>query len=362
MKKILMVGNNGLGNGGIQHVMMDIVRGLHQDFHFDMLLFVKEEGFFDKEFEQYGSIFRLPHYSGPWKWRTRIDRYIRFYRLYKGVKKILRENGPYDIIHCHNYWDAAPCLLAAKHCGVPVRISHSHNAFLRHHPIAEIHHAIHAYLINKYATHQIGCSQMAADYLFGPSRGISIPNSIDSQRFDISKYSKSKITHSFIHVGSFGLQKNQLFLLDVFNVIQQRWPDSTLKLISPSRPEYAQKLHQKIKDLHIRNVEFLPHNTDVPALLAQSEYMIFPSTFEGFGIALAEAQAMHVKCFASDCIPHEVDIGLCRFLSLKQSAREWAQAVLAEEKHPLRTPNIEKVNLTHYIDQIRRIYEQKSIQ
>lgn len=358
MKKILMVGNNGLGNGGIQHVMMDIVRGLHQDFHFDMLLFVKEEGFFDKEFEQYGSIFRLPHYSGPWKWRTRIDRYIRFYRLYKGVKKILRENGPYDIIHCHNCWDAAPCLLAAKQSGVPVRISHSHNAFLRHHPIAEIHHAIHSHLINIYATHRIGCSQMATSYLFGKDTGaISIPNAIDLKRFDIALYPQQKIKHSFIHVGTLGGAKNQTFVLDIFKEIQQKWPDASLKFISNNSGSYKELLLNKITNLAIRNVQFFPHDSDVPALFAQSEYMIFPSTFEGFGLVLAEAQAMGVKCFASDIIPQESDIGICQYLSLKQSAREWAQAIFEDENHPLQKPNIEKVNLTYYIEQIRQIYE-----
>ena len=357
MKKVLMVSCEGLGNGGIQHVMMDIVRNLSKEYHFDMLLFTNEERYFDAEFKKYGTIFRIPHKGVPGSLLRRLDFYIRFPRLYFGVKKILRENGPYDVIHCHNYFEAAPCLMAAKHCGVPVRVSHSHNSFPRHRILMRLANNILRKGIKQYATHRVGCSQMAADYLFGPNTGaISIPNIIDLKRFDFSRYSEPKIKHSFIHVGSFGTQKNQLFVLEVFKEIQAHWSDATLTFVGEFFEDYDKLFFPKMEQLNLKNVKVLPHDSDIPALFAQSEYMIFPSNFEGFGLVLAEAQAMGVKCFASDCIPQDANLGLCKYLSLKEPAKIWAQAVFDAEGKPLSKPNTEKVSLTKYVAKISSIY------
>ena len=158
-------------------------------------------------------------------------------------------------------------------------------------------------------------------------------------------------------MGSFGVTKNQLFILDIFGEIQKQWQDATLKLVGNKDAEYEKLLHKKIKDLKLKNIEFLPHNADIPAYFAQSEYMIFPSIFEGFGLVLAEAQAMRVKCFASDCIPRESDIGLCQYLSLKQPAKMWAKTIFACDGKPTSKPDTEKVNVVRYIEQIKDIYK-----
>ena len=357
MKKVLIVSCDGLGNGGIQHVMMNIVRNLSGEFHFDMLLFTHEVRHFDAEFQKYGTIFRIPNYKGPSKLRRKLDGYVRFWRIYQGVKKILQENGPYDVIHCHNYFEAAPCLLAAKHCQVPIRISHSHSAPQYTHFLTKIHQILLRSILVNNATHLVGCSKNACNYLFGKtSNAKSVPNAIDLKRFDRLHYSQPKIKHSFIHVGSLGIPKNQSFVLDVFKAIQTHWPDATLKLIGNKNESYEKILRQKIADLHLENVEFLPHHSDIPALLAQSEYMIFPSLFEGFGLALVEAQAMQVKCVASNTVPRETDIGLCQYLPLKQSPEQWAQAVLDMSDKPIPQPNTQGVDLNCYIDKIRSLY------
>ena len=42
MKKVLLVSCEGLGKGGVQSVMMTIVRNLYRDYVFDALLFTDE--------------------------------------------------------------------------------------------------------------------------------------------------------------------------------------------------------------------------------------------------------------------------------------------------------------------------------
>lgn len=57
------------------------------------------------------------------------------------------------------------------------------------------------------------------------------------------------------------------------------------------------------------------------------DYMIFPSKWEGLGIALIEAQLASVPCFISDKIPNEADLGLCNIISLERSSKEWADNI-----------------------------------
>ncbi len=58
------------------------------------------------------------------------------------------------------------------------------------------------------------------------------------------------------------------------------------------------------------------------------EGFLLPSLFEGFALVTIEAQAAELKCFCSDRITRDVDCGLCHFISLDKSAKEWAEKIL----------------------------------
>ena len=68
----------------------------------------------------------------------------------------------------------------------------------------------------------------------------------------------------------------------------------------------------------------MPGDADMPKLLSQSSGFLFPSLHEGFGIVLIEAQAMGVKCYASDTVPRATDCGCVIYLPLKDGAKVWA--------------------------------------
>ena len=73
-----MVSCEGLGNGGVQAIMMGIVRNLYTECHFDMLLFTSEKRYYDDEFLKYGGkIFRVPKYEGGVIF-TPIERLIKY--------------------------------------------------------------------------------------------------------------------------------------------------------------------------------------------------------------------------------------------------------------------------------------------
>ena len=51
MDKVLLVSCEGLGRGGVQSVIMSIVKGLSDKFIFDIVLFTSEKRYYDDEFE-----------------------------------------------------------------------------------------------------------------------------------------------------------------------------------------------------------------------------------------------------------------------------------------------------------------------
>jgi glycosyltransferase EpsF len=78
-----------------------------------------------------------------------------------------------------------------------------------------------------------------------------------------------------------------------------------------------------------RSVVFTGVREDVNRLVSAFDVFLFPSFYEGLGLAVIEAQALGIPCVISDAIPPEVDIGLglVEKLSLQQSTSTWIEAI-----------------------------------
>src|SRR5205807_5816908 len=63
-------------------------------------------------------------------------------------------------------------------------------------------------------------------------------------------------------------------------------------------------------------------------LMGAMDAFVFPSLYEGLGMALVEAQAAGLACFCSDVIPDEADVvsHSVHRLPLSLPARAWAEA------------------------------------
>ena len=98
--------------------------------------------------------------------------------------------------------------------------------------------------------------------------------------------------------------------------------------------EDEDKIREKIQKLNLGTaVKMLGVRNDVPNLLQAMDVFVFPSVFEGLGIALLEAQATGLTCIASkDVIPEEVKVTpQLQFDSLEESAEVWADRILNAE-------------------------------
>lgn len=367
--KILQVSCEGLGNGGIQAVIMGICSNM-PEIQFDILLFTREKRYYDDQFKSLGGkIYRIPNYEGANKFRKKLDYYIRFIRIFIGTYTILKNKGPYDVIHCHNDLESGICNLAARFAGVKIRISHAHtanNKFSKKNIIGYIYKRFLQMLMNLNSNIKIGCTKDALISIFGKKylkkkHSFIIPNPIDTKKFKRTKKYQSIGNIKIVHVGRYCENKNQIFLIEILPYILKRFPNALLQLIGFGE-EYKKQLKSKAISLGVQSkVEFLPSDSDIKEVLEEASLFIFPSINEGFGIALLEAQAMEVPCLVSSSVPKDVNCGLCKFLSLSEKKETWAEEAIKiiENIHELKL-NKEKLyffDIKNYVQKMKFIYE-----
>lgn len=331
MKKILMVSCEGLGNGGVQAVMMSIVRNLSSTYIFDVLLFTNEKRFYDDEFLAYGGqIYRIPRYGGKNLLKSKLDYYIRGSPLYESVLKLLQEHGPYDAIHCHDEFESAPIIKAAAMAGVPIRIVHTHVIAQKSNIVANCLENYRRKVIEKYATVKIGCSEESCNAFYQNHQNtMVINNAFDNHKFDAEKYGVSGVKgFNLLQIGSYSPIKNQLFSIEIIEYIRIRYPEVKLILVGFSIGDYKNILLKEIEERKLsNNVVLMPSNADTPRLLSQSSGFLFPSLHEGFGIVLIEAQAMGTYCYASNKVPRATNCGGVTYLALEDGAEKWAEKI-----------------------------------
>ena len=70
------------------------------------------------------------------------------------------------------------------------------------------------------------------------------------------------------------------------------------------------------------------------------DYFVFPSLWEGLGMAVIEAQANGLNCMVSDTVPSEADLkcGLVRYKSLSENPQIWASEILLSQENKRITP------------------------
>ena len=336
--KVLIIAYNNLGKGGIQNQIMGIVRALKDEVDFDVVVWDAVKDHYTPELEQYGvKVIRCFRKIGANILRRKADAFIRYGAIRSIIADVIREYGPYDVIHCNNAFDAAPCLEAAYKAGIPVRISHAHGTEspnLRKklvYPAYRVLYANSRRKICRYATHMVGCSRMAADYYFGEGVGQVLHAGIDLAEFqNVRRPEKTDSTLQLLHVGGMNEKKNQLLLSDIMEELVKRGQDVRLTMIGDGGAYFSQvkaRIREKGLESHVM---ILPADTNVPQAMAAADLLVFPSISEGFGIVLIEAQALGLRCLASDIVTREANCGGIRYLSLKKGAAFWAEMIIAE--------------------------------
>lgn len=359
-KRVLLLVGNELCVAGVPNVVMNIVKNLHESYIFDVLAFSTKKGELDEQFLSYGGrIFALdiPRYP-----QYPIGVFFSYQKLYSKVRQILRENH-YHIIHGHSGYFDGVCLLAARHAGIPIRISHGHGTYtwVGRNFLVKYYLELGKYLIRKNAETRLACSSIAGDTLFSGSSYENVLNPVD-----ITLYADvEKKLHRGIHllqIGYFCHGKNQVFSLNLLNYLVTQGVDVHLSLIGyPHQKGYYEQMLSLIALHHLKEyISFLPHDFDKRTAFAQSDYCILPSQSEGLPLVALESQAAGIPCLMSNNISKDSDVGAGFFLPYND-LEKWAEFIIngvnIDEEH-LKS-NLQTISTQAYADKIRCIYEQK---
>lgn len=333
MKKVLVIAGK-LYIGGAERVCRNI--GFFADptqFQIDYLVFGEKTEAYEPELMERGC--RIWHFPSP------SESYPRFY----GKLKELMVKNRYDVVHCHTMFNSGLVLRAAKQCGVPIRIAHSHSiqGSEGRSMLQRLYEKTMRRWIRKDATHYVGCGQASGEWLFGEKlfheKGIVLLNGVDLDRFAWAPQERERIRRElgwedcFVigHAGHMVPVKNQAFLLELMPELLENCPNARLILLGDGVDRSS--LEQIVKAEHLEKAVIMPGNvTNVNEYLSAMDVFAFPSRYEGMPLAIVEAQANGVPCVLSDRVPKDVCLtDLITVLPLDNTT-QWTETLLSAKR------------------------------
>lgn len=121
-----------------------------------------------------------------------------------------------------------------------------------------------------------------------------IPNPVNQAR-EVNRKNTHKNSFKIINVARFDKkQKRQALLLEAFALVSKNFPDWTLEFWGDikAHSSYVSDIHKRINELNIADkVKICGETRDVQKVYETADIFVFPSAFEGFPNALAEAMA-----------------------------------------------------------------------
>ena len=320
--------------GGVEAVVMNYYRHIDRSkIQFDFLCDEDSTNIPYEEIEQLGGRVIL------------IPPYQKVFKYQKELIRIFKENN-YKIVHSHiNTLSVFP-LRAAKKAGVKVRIAHSHSTTNKKEWKKNLLKQVLRPFSKVYATNYMCCSELAGRWLFGDKAYDSgqvylLNNAIDLDKFKYNeKLRKEKRKELGIsddtlvigHIGRFVAQKNHDYLIDIFNEVHKKNPDSLLLLVGQG--PLKEEIENKVKELKLNDsVRFLGQRNDANELYQVFDVFCLPSLYEGLPVVGVEAQAAGLLCIFSDDMTKETKVlDTTEFLSLNNTPKDWADSILDDVK------------------------------
>lgn len=327
MNKVIKILHYGLDThlGGIETYLLSATKNIdRKKYSFAFLAFDDEKPCFYEELANLGCSFYFIRSRRKSFLGNRRDLYNLF------------RSEHFDVIHCNlNSLTYITPILIALRFGIKV-IAHSHNAGSSSGSSSRLLCAINKFRFPYNKVSLVAVSDKAGIWMFGKKKSvITINNGVDTQkfRFSIEKRKRCREILGFsdnqeilLHVGAFREQKNHSFVLDVFKEYKEKNTNSVLLLVGDGElKEYMQK---KALDLGISNdVFFLGTRHDLDFIFSASDKFIFPSLYEGFPIALLEAECSGLLCVVSNEITEQVCLKNSIRIGLNEHICNWVHAL-----------------------------------
>lgn len=318
MKKILIVSTVGLIYDGITSVITSYLQAMNLeglDVYVAGTIDVKPS--IRKQIEDCGcTVVEFP------------NRRTEAFKYFCALTKFIRKNH-IEVIHAHgNSGTLAIEMVAAWLGGCKKRIAHSHNTKCEQVMADKILRP----LFNIFYTDGLACGDSAGQWLFGNRKYEVLANGRDIEKYKFSLETRNKIRSEhgindeivIGHVGGFVDQKNHKFLVEIYRELRQLEPNCKLFMIGDGPLKYD--IEKSCYDL---DVIFTGAIDNIPDYLNAMDGMLLPSLFEGLPLVAIEWQINGLPCLLSDNITRDCKLtNIVEFMSLYNSAREWAQEIL----------------------------------
>lgn len=336
--RILEVFREPIANGGQESFIMNMYRNIDRNkIQFDFLTpFTCDNKKLKAEIEKMGG--KVYHYDYSFGEKNNVV----FKRC---VTDFLRKNQ-YSTVHFHS--GSTYALMEgskiAHHMGVKNIIVHSHCGGFVNLKYKIIKTTSIPYLM-RYPTEYFACSHLAAEWKF-PSKIIKenkykvIKNAVDVDKFFYNPTVREEYREKFGltdkmvvgHIGRFEIQKNHRFLVEIFEKIHEKVPESVLVLIGAG--DLRADIEHQVQTLGLQNcVKFLGIRKDIPELLNMMDLFVMPSFFEGLPVVGVEAQATGLPMYMSNAIAKELPVDrLSFYLDIGKDSNFWAEEILKCQK------------------------------
>jgi glycosyltransferase involved in cell wall biosynthesis len=341
-----------LDRGGVETWLVQVLRNIdRRQYQMDFLVHTTDPGAYDDEVRALGSrIIPCLSPSNPVRYAYNFSRVVKQY-------------GPYDVVHSHVHHFSGYVLMLAAIAGVNVRIAHSHNdtrPVKASRSLARIAYLrIMQTMIRAVATGGLAVSAEAGCDLFSSQEFDAGKWELQHLGIDLSRFdapvdsqqvrrSLGIPPHALVigHVGRFSEQKNHVFLVEIARELVRAEPRSFFLLVGdgPSRAGIEEKVRSYGLAKHFL---FAGLRSDVSTLMKGAmDALLFPSLYEGLPITLLEAQAAGLRCLISTVISIETDVvpKLIRRESLDCTPTEWASTLLEflSERFPVSADTVSK--------------------
>lgn len=333
--KILELFGEMIGFGGQELMVYNILKNMNRtSMHIDCLTVYScaNEEFRNWMREQGGEIYTL-NINHRWTY------YNDF--LYRPVREFLKSHW-YDIIHIHSSSIGALAVMsaAAYRTGCRSVIVHSHATgkedSFKHRCFRLACGVSMAPHVKLYCA----CSLAAAKWKFvAPfaKQATIIKNGIYIERYSFNPEKRTQMRDAlgipepaFVvgNVGRFSYEKNHPCMMNVFAAVAKKDPQARLLLVGDGQD--MEKIRQMTEEKGLaEKVIFTGAVSNVQDYLQAMDLFIFPSLFEGFGIAAIEAITNGLPVVASDKVPPDINVGgRAVFLRLNDAPDIWADTIL----------------------------------
>lgn len=318
---------SGFKNGGVEQVLLNYTGLINKNYDIKEIIVYQHKA--DPEKLSLSKKIGNTMIEIPAK-RSGIFRHI--YATYKLIKK----ERP-DVVHAHMSLTNFVPLLIAKILKVPVRISHSHIAQDEFRPLLT---PVLKKLTIFSATDLMACGEKAGKYMYGNNNFTILYNAINQEDYIFNSEWRREIrqkynipSDSFL-LGSIGrcvYQKNQKFLVDIFNKFYQSNPNSYLVIIGDG--ELSKELDNYIAQQESKsNIIRIKGTRSTEKFYSAFDAFLMPSYYEGLPVVAIEAQTSKVTTLLSNTIDPSVKFSnVVKFISISDGPQKWLSKIVREK-------------------------------